>query len=68
MTKEVKRLIKQLNAMPGVSVERSGSGHWKVKLNGGTRYVFAATASDHRSMKNAVAGLKREGLLPKDWR
>ena len=68
MKKEIKRIVKALETQ-GFYVERSGKGHLKVKNErGGTVYVMPSTPSDHRSLKNTVAELRRKGILPEDWR
>lgn len=43
----------------GCEVERARSGHYKVKLDGRLVAVMASTPSDHRSMKNAKAQIRR---------
>ena len=59
MNKELKELIGTL-VEQGYSVKRTKRGHYTVRAEDGT-YVttLAGTASDHRSIKNARADIKR---------
>jgi len=59
--KEVRNLIRALERQ-GAEVRTGGSGHLKVYRDGNLVYTFAATASDHRTMRNTIAGLRRAGF------
>lgn len=60
--KEIKRLV-ALAEEQGWTVEVRRTNHLCFKAPDGESMVFApATPSDHRSMKNVRAQLRREGL------
>lgn len=48
----------------GATVTLTGGGHWKIEKNGQTVYA-PQTPSDHRSIDNVKAKLRRAGLLPR---
>lgn len=64
--KEMKALLKAAEEQ-GWTVRFTGSGHYQWKApDGQTIIVTPSTPSDHRSMSNTRAQLKRAGLnLPK---
>lgn len=63
MGNDLRRLIKALEAQ-GFTVTRTGNGHWLVRNADGLAVVtLAGTASDHRAWRNALARLKRAGLV-----
>ena len=59
--KEVKKLMKALEKQ-GFECEIGGSGHPKVYREGKFITSLPSTPSDWRSLKNALALLKREGF------
>ncbi|MFE1785623.1 hypothetical protein ACFW9F_24380 [Streptomyces sp. NPDC059506] len=61
--KEVRQLLKKL-ARQGFDVELTRNGHYKVYWDGRFVGTLAGTPSDHRSLKNSVANLKRAGFQP----
>lgn len=61
MKKEVRDLIRSLERQ-GAEVTKGKGGHNKVYRDGNLVYVFGATPSDPRSLKNAKAGLRRVGF------
>lgn len=64
MNKEVQQLIRKLRRIPGVTV---GNGtHPKVSYQGQMVTTLPRTPSDHRSLANAVAKIKRAGV-PLDY-
>ena len=61
--KDLRDLLKRIEAAGGtVEPSRSKTGHWKVYLAGVFVGTLAGTPSDWRSMKNALAQLRRAGL------
>ena len=63
-SKEVKDLIRSLRKQ-GWTVEQTRNNHWKATApTGGQPEYIASTPSDHRSLKNTVARLKRLGYDP----
>lgn len=63
MGNDLRRLIKALESQ-GFSVERTSKGHWLVRNAQGQAIVtLAGTASEYRGWKNALARLKRAGLI-----
>lgn len=61
MDKDIKRIIKALTKQ-GFEVAITKRGHVIVSRNGRRVATLAGTASDHRSMKNALSYLKRAGF------
>lgn len=62
VNKEVTKLVRRLKHS-GYEVVRSSSGRLKVKSSAWqTLYVLHETPSDSRSLKNAIAGLRRVGV------
>lgn len=63
--KEMRQLMKRLHAQ-GFHIDKGRrSGHLKVRTPCGKHtVVMASTPSDGRSIKNAVARLKRHGYQP----
>lgn len=63
----LKRLL-ELAAEQGFTVERTSKGHITFRDPDGRRVATASkTASDHRSLKNTTAHLRRGGLkIPKN--
>jgi predicted RNA binding protein YcfA (HicA-like mRNA interferase family) len=59
MDKEMRKVIKALKAQ-GFDVLPTKSGHYTVRTKDGKRVTtLAGSASDHRSMKNALADVRR---------
>ena len=61
--KDVTVLRKRLVAQ-GFEVERARNGHWRVTAPDGRKAQFPYSPSDHRSMLNVKARLRRIGYLP----
>lgn len=63
MNGDLRRLLRQVADL-GFEVEQGNrSPHWKVRDNDGKLLVvLSSTASDHRSIKNARAQLRRAGV------
>lgn len=60
--KEVAELVEAVRKAGG-SAELNGSGHWKVRdASGHAVGSIPATPSDHRSLKNSQADLRRHGV------
>jgi predicted RNA binding protein YcfA (HicA-like mRNA interferase family) len=60
--KEIAKILKALTAQ-GFEVKKGGSGHWKIyDADGRMVTVLAATPSDPRSVRNAIAVLRRAGF------
>jgi hypothetical protein len=57
-------LIRELGKLPGVKVERAGSGHWAVRKDGRLITTIASTPSDRRGWANMKAELRRAGIDP----
>lgn len=63
MNKEIKKLAKRLNAMPGVEVRVTpGKQHAKVYLHGAPVWSLPATPGDHRAMRNLLSDLRKKGI------
>lgn len=63
MGDDTRRLIKALEAQ-GFDVERTRKGHWLVRNADGLAVAtIAGTASDHRSLANVIARLRRAGFI-----
>lgn len=63
MGNDLRKLLKAAEAQ-GFTVERTRKGHWLVRNAEGLAVAtLAGTASDHRSWRNALAVLKRAGLI-----
>ena len=61
--RDMKQLMKEVQAR-GHQVTVSGGGHLKVQPSGGGQTVFLAfSPSDHRTVLNSRALLRRKGLL-----
>lgn len=61
MDKELRRVLKALEAQ-GFEVRATSRGHYFVTKDGQPVTTFAGTASDHRSMRNAIAKARRAGF------
>ena len=62
MDKDLKKIVEALKAA-GFQVVRTQRGHWEVYTADGDRVTtFSGTASDRRSILNALAPLKRLGF------
>jgi hypothetical protein len=60
--KDLKKLVRAARKQ-GWTVEQTKNGHWRFKAPDGIGLVHASgTASDHRSMANLLAQLKRYGF------
>lgn len=63
MGNDMTRLIKVLRSQ-GFTVTRTAKGHWLVRnADGEFVTTLAGTPSDNRGWKNALAALKRAGLI-----
>lgn len=63
MGSDQRKLLKAIAAQ-GFTVTKSGKGHFIVRASDGTRVcTIALTASDHRSISNAIAVLRRSGFI-----
>lgn len=62
MNKETKKMVKALEDQ-GFTTKVTARGHIMVFRDGRPVTTFAGTASDWRSMKNALAPLKRAGFI-----
>jgi len=61
--KDMKRLIKVLRQQ-GFTVDPTAKGHWLVRnAEGRVVATLAGTGSDHRGFANALARLRRAGLI-----
>lgn len=62
--KDTSKLIKELRKQGFTAVRSKGSQHWKI-YNSEGRLVcsMASTPSDHRSLLNSIAHLKRAGFV-----
>lgn len=59
--KDIRKLLKSLEAQ-GWRVERTKKGHYVAYAPDGVgRVTIPGTPSDHRSMKNTLADLRRHG-------
>jgi predicted RNA binding protein YcfA (HicA-like mRNA interferase family) len=66
--KEINRLIRVLEDQ-GFTAEKTRKGHWLVRSpEGRVIATLAATPSDHRSIINSIARLRKAGFIwpPKD--
>lgn len=60
--KQFRDLFRALDAQ-GFTYRRTGTGHWQVRNpDGRVVTVMASTPSDHRSMRNSLADLRRAGF------
>ena len=59
--KDVRNILKQIEDL-GHKVVLSNNGHWKVLLPGRTPIFLPQTPSDMRSLRNAIALLRRNGI------
>lgn len=63
MHKDLRKLVKQIEAK-GNTVQRTKGGHYKVKdREGRTRYSLPSTPGGGRWLQNVTADLRREGLI-----
>ncbi len=61
--KDVERVVRAARTQ-GFLVDRAGTGHWRVRTGAGTFITtLASTPSDQRGVLNALARLKRAGLV-----
>lgn len=61
-SKECRALVKKIEAAGGEIVSTGKSGHLKVYLDTTFIGALAGTPSDHRTWKNDIARLRRNGL------
>ncbi|MEU5430798.1 hypothetical protein AB0H73_35070 [Streptomyces olivoreticuli] len=61
MHKEVRQLIKALEKQ-GFEVRQTKNNHYQVFKKGSFVTVLPGTPSDHRSLKNSMAYLRRAGF------
>ena len=62
MDKEMRKMAKALEQQ-GFDVKVTKRGHISVSKDGRFVVVFAGTPSDWRSMRNALAAMKRAGFV-----
>lgn len=62
MKKDMKKLLKAVEEQ-GFTYRRTTKGHYAVYKDGRIIAVMSGTSSDHRSDKNALADLKRNGFV-----
>ncbi|WP_036828690.1 hypothetical protein [Phycicoccus jejuensis] len=62
MDKEMRKIAKALEQQ-GFDVKVTKRGHISVSKDGRFVVVFAGTPSDWRSMRNALAAMKRAGFV-----
>ncbi|MFD6356746.1 hypothetical protein [Nocardia tengchongensis] len=62
--KDLRKLLKDLEDQ-GFEWRETTKGHIRVGKNGRAIATFSGTPSDVRSMKNAIAPLKRAGYIPR---
>lgn len=61
--KDLRPLVKELRKR-GYTIAQTRGNHYGVYAASGTLLqVFAATASDHRAIKNLRADLRRKGMI-----
>jgi len=64
MSKDLRRLVKELERQGYVIVRRRGSGHLAVYKADGTWVTdLAQTPSEYRGWRNALAALRRAGFV-----
>ena len=63
MHREVRKLVRELEQKPGITIEYSNSNHLKVRASGVYRYSLALSPRCPHSVKNARSDLKKMGLL-----
>ena len=62
MNKEVKKFVRQLERA-GLTVERSGGGHYRVRDAGGATIAFVPfSPSTNRWRENTIAQLRHRGI------
>lgn len=61
MKKDIRKLSKELTAQ-GFQIRTTRREHLLVQRDGVTVAGFAGTPSDHRSIKNSIAQLRRAGF------
>jgi len=63
--KDLRKVLEEAERQ-GFSVKRTRKGHYQVRnAENVVVAVFSGTASDHRSLRNGIAQLKRAGFI---WR
>lgn len=55
------RVIAKLLPLGWVVIGRTKAGHYKLRHVSGATYFMSYSPSDYRSIKNAVAGMRRIG-------
>lgn len=60
--KEIAEILAELDRQ-GFEVKRGGSGHWKVYDAAHLVATLPSTPSDHRSLRNTLAVLRRAGFV-----
>lgn len=63
MHKDTKKLIKKIEEQ-GFTTSVTTKGHVRVFRDRRQVTTFSGTASDHRSIRNSLADLKRAGFTP----
>lgn len=61
MDKDLKKIVKTLRAAD-YEVTRTRRGHVRVARDGRPVTTFSGTAGDHRSIRNSLAALRRDGF------
>lgn len=62
MRKELKRLLNAVEDA-GCRVDATRGGHYQVFVPDGGIVLISGTSSDHHAMKNALADLRRAGVV-----
>lgn len=62
-SKEVDQLRKKLQ-LQKFTERRTSRGHYQIRKGGRVVTVLPGTPSDHRTLKNCIADLRREGFQP----
>lgn len=61
MNKDLKKILKTAKAA-GFDIRTTKKGHIVVSKDGRRITTFAGTASDHRSIRNGLAAMRRAGF------
>ena len=60
--KDLRQFLSKLERDHGCKVGITGATHVQITLPNGAKYVASYTSSDHRSVKNLKAALRKKGL------
>jgi len=61
MNKDLRKVLREAERQ-GFEIVTRKSGHIEIRKDGQRVTTFAGTASDHRSMRNGLAHMKRAGF------